>query len=382
MAGLLENPPSRSEAAVPAAVPVSALPQVSDGMVYLPVGQSVEPDSPEFEALLRKNIPPEILPDVLTNWRGVSARTSRLQWLGALLFLLASSAFLYYFFPPTVHEDLVSHGGMVIRDVFPALPFSSPYRPLFNDAAECYKQGDYHKLCRILKPAAEDIIRKKDRASFALVFLYFRSLRKLHKHTGNTAAAALLGDLMKQDPDSPVWAQLHFEFSPRIQSMLDYEQVLQQLNRNPDYRFRIRLHEHNVEIALKRLNHLRQITNRGKFSDAEIRKYREDYDLFEVKLLLSLWLLKGFSAGTVTLPDDEYDPGVFEREKALRIAMKHERSSCEDFWLARLFIAKTLISQDSLLNHICWNGKYHTSRSALEGEINRCEQRLNRRPQP
>ena len=276
MPDLLENPPSRSETSIPAAVPVSALPQVSDGMVYLPSGQSVEPDSPEFEALLRKNLPPEILPDVLTNWRGVSAPTSRLRLFAAILFLLASAASLYYFFPPTVHADLVPHGGMVIRDAFPVLPFSSPYRQLFNEAAECFKHGDHHKLCRILKPAAEEIIRNRDRASFALVSLYFRSLRKLLKHTsGNSAAAGLLADLMKQEPDDPTWAQYYFEFSPRIRNMLDYEQVSKHLQ-NPDYRLQMRLHIHNAEIALKQLNNLRQITNRGKFSDAEIRKYQED----------------------------------------------------------------------------------------------------------
>ena len=382
MAGLLDNPPSRSNAAISPAVPDSAFPQVLDGAVYLPVGKSIQPDSPEFEALLRTNLPAEMVPDVLTNWRGVSARTTRLQWFGAILSLLASAAFLYYFFPPTVHADLLPHGGMVIRDAFPALPFSSPYRLLFNEAAEYYKHGDHHKLCRILKPAAEEIIRKKDRASFALVSLYFRSLHKLHKNTqGNTAAAVLLSDLMKQEPDDPTWAQYYFEFSPRIRNMLDYEQVSRQL-RDPDYRLGMRLHIHNAEIALKQLNNLRQITNHGKFTDAEIRKYQEDYDLFEVKLLLSLWLLKGVSTGSVTLPDNEYDPGVFEREKALRIAVKHEDSPCEDFWLARLFIAKTLISQDSLLNHIYWNGQYRTSADVLKQEIQNCEQRLNRRQQP
>ena len=78
---------------MPAAVPESAVPRVMDGAVYLPAGRPVEPESPEFEALLRKNLPPEIVPDVLTNWRGVSARTSRLQWLGAGLVLVASGRF-------------------------------------------------------------------------------------------------------------------------------------------------------------------------------------------------------------------------------------------------------------------------------------------------
>ena len=383
MADLLDNPLSRREISMPAAVPESAVPKVMDGAVYLPVGRLVEPGSPDFEALLRKNLPPEVVPDVLTNWRGVSARTSRLQWLGAVLFLLASAAFLYYFFPPAVHEDLVPHGGMVIKDVFPSLPLSSPYRALYHEAAECYRRGDHHKLCRILKPAAEEIIRKQDRASFSLVSLYFRSLRKLLKNTpGNTAAALLLNDLMKMEPDEPAWAQFHFELSPRIRTMLDYGQVARKLQQDPDYRLLMPLHKNNVKIALKQLNHLRQITNSGKFSDAELRKYREDYDLFEMKLLLSMWLLEGVSTGNVSLPDNEFDLGVFEREKALRIAMKHEKSSCKDFWQARLFIAKTLISQDSLMNHIYWNGMYHKSQAALIQEIDNCEERLKGRNQP
>lgn len=383
MAGLLENPPIRSESSVSDGVPPSALPRVMDGTVYLPPGHPVEPDGPEFEALLRKNLPPEIAPEVVTNWRGVSARTSRMQWLGAVLFLLASAIFLYCLFPPAVHDDPVPHSGLVILDSFPALPFSSPYRSLYSEAAAYFKRGDYNRLCRILKPAAEEIVRTGRSESYALVSLYFKAVRKLYENrAGNTAAAVLLGELMNQEPDNPVWAQFHFELSPRIQSMLDYEQVTRRLRQNSDYRVRIRLHLHDVDVALRQLNNLRRITHPGKFSAAELKKYQEDYDLFEVKLLLSRWLLSGTAAGLPVLPDNEYDPGVFEREKALRIAMKHEKSSCEDFWLARLFIAKTLLSQDSMFNHIYWKGQYHTSQNALKREIEICEQRLNRRKRP
>ena len=380
MAGMLENPPSRSGAAIPEAVPASALPRVTDGTVYLPAGQTVAPESPEFEVLLRKNLPPEILPDVLTNWRGVSARTSRLRLFAAILFLLASAALLYYLFPPAVHQDLVPHGGVMIRDRSEGLPFASAFRSLYRDAADGYDRGDYHTVCRRLKPAAEQIARAGDSKSYALVFLYFKALRQLHKSkSGDSHAAALLGDLMKNDPDNPAWAQFHFEFSPRICSVLDYERVARLLHQDPSFRSSIRLQLHNADIALKNLDNLRSITNPAKFSEAELKKYQEDYDLFEVKLRLSRWLLQGSAAGLPVLPDNEHDPGVFEREKALRIAMKHENSACEDFWRARLFLAKTLIDQDSPLNHIYWKGRYHTTRDALKREIQNCEQRLKRK---
>ena len=375
MADLMENPPSRREAAAPEVVPSSALPQVTDGIVYLPAGQPVKPDSTEFESLLRKNLPPEILPDVMTNWRGISARTNCLQLLAAVFALLASAVSLYYFFPPTVHEDLVSHGGLEIQNPFSA----SPFRSLYREACRSYEQGDYHSVCRILKPEVEEIIRKKDRDSYSLVFLYFQTMGKIHNRTGNPYAAMRLGELMQQDPDTPAWAQFHFELSPRIQSAIDYEQVSRSLSQDAAFRSRLKLYLHDNDIALKHLDNLRRITNPGKFSASELKKYQEDYDLFEIKLLLSRWLLKGCSAGTPTLPDNEYDPGVFEREKALRLAMKHQDSACEDFWRARLFIAKKLIAQDSFLNHIYWNGLYHTSLDALKLEIQKCEQRLKER---
>ena len=45
-------------------------------------------------------------------------------------------------------------------------------------------------------------------------------------------------------------------------------------------------------------------------------------------------------------------------------------------------IVKTLISQDSLMNHIYWNGRYHTSKAVLQQEIDNCEERLKGRNQP
>ena len=375
MADLLENPPSRSGSAVPEAVPASALPRVADGIVYLPAGQPVEPESPEFEVLLRKNLPQEILPDVLSNWRGVSARTSRLRLFAAVLFLLASGAFFYYLFPPAVHPDLAQHGGLEIRFIGPSLPYSSPYRSLNREAAAAFECGDYNTVCKMLKSDVEKIIRTGDRKSYILAFRYFQAVRQLHGKSGDREAAVLLGDLMKNDPDTPAWAQFHFELSPRIRSVLDYEQVKYRLYQNSGYRSDIEVHRHDADIGLKELDNLRTITNRGKFAEDELKKYLEDYDLYQVKLLLSAWLLKGFPK----LPDNENDPGVAEREDALRIARKHEVSSCTDFWRARLFIAETLIKKDSLLNHIYWKGRYHTSKDALENEKQKCLERLKER---
>lgn len=365
---------------MPETVPDSVLPQVRDGAVYLPSGHPVEPGSPEFEAVLRKTLPPEMLPDVLTNWRGLSSRITRLQWLAAFLFLLASAALLYYLFPPVVHEKLAPHDGLSIRDLSSSLPFASPYRSLYQKGVSCFECGDYHQLCRIFRPVVEQIVRTRDRDSYALAFLYFKALRKLQDNrSGNNHASGLLAELMQQDPDNPAWAQFYFELSPRIRSMMDYEQMARRLHQDSSWRSMTRLHLHNVDLALKQLDLLRKTTNSGKFSAGELKKYYDDYDLIEVKLLLTRWLLAGTAEGLPVLPDNQYDPGVSERENALRIAMKHENSSCEDFWLVRLFIARTLISQDSLFNHIYWNGEYHTSLDALKHEISICEERLNRR---
>ncbi len=100
--------PADHSAAVPSTVS-SALPQVLDDAVYLPAGRQIAAESEEFDSLLRRHLPAEILPDVLTNWRGVSARTSRLRLFAAVLFLLVSAALLYYFFPAAVHPLSLIH---------------------------------------------------------------------------------------------------------------------------------------------------------------------------------------------------------------------------------------------------------------------------------
>ena len=376
MADMLENPPARKEYADTEIVPDSALPQVTDGAVYLPAGRPIEPESPEFEALLRKSLPSEILPDVLSNWRGVSARTSRLQLFAAILFLLASAAFLYWFFPPVVHQDLAPYGGLEIRNTCPASPFSSSYRSLNREAAAAYDRGDYHKVCSILRSSVEKIVRNGDRESYILAFRYFQAVRKLHGDKGVPAAAGLLDELMRKDPDTPAWAQFRFELTPRIRAVLDYEQVAQRLRQNPEYRSGVKLRLHDVKIAMDALGQLRRITNKKKFSEAEWEKHHEAYDLYEVKLLLSKWLLKGFPKG---LPDNENDPGVAEREDALKIAGKHEDSRCEDFWRARLFIVETLISKDSWRNWIYWNHQVHKTLDALKAEKQKCLERLKER---
>ena len=81
------------------------------------------------------------------------------------------------------------------------------------------------------------------------------------------------------------------------------------------------------------------------------------------------------------MPDNENDPGVADREAALRIALKREDSSCKDFWQARLFIAETLCGHDSLFNNIYWHGAYWKTKDRLKQEIGDCRERLNGRKQ-
>ena len=83
------------------------------------------------------------------------------------------------------------------------------------------------------------------------------------------------------------------------------------------------------------------------------------------------------------MPDNRDDPGVFEREKALKIALKHRDSGFRDFCEARLFIAETLCEHDDIglnklkLNEVYWNGAYRKSLEELKQEIKDCRERLN-----
>ena len=366
-------------AACPAPSEKSDLVRVMDGVVYLPEGKLIASDSCEFEQLLRKNLPPEISADVLAQWHGISSRTTRLQYLAAMLFFLGAAAFLYFFFPKTRHEELNPQGSMEIVNISGSLRSNSPYRGDYERARTAFEHGNYHDAVQILKSNVADIIRTADRDSDRILFLYFESLRRING--SNAEVAAQLRVLRDSDMDNPVWAQFAFELDPRICRMRNYAEVRANL-RNPAYRNALRTYLYEADYALKQLRILRSLVNPSKFSEQQLKKYREHFDLFEVQLLLSHWLLTGTGAGRPTLPDNLDDPGVDDREKALRLALKHEKAACEDFWLARRFIAETLCSQDSFFNHIYWNGQYLKTKERLIREMEICNQRLNPRETP
>ena len=135
-----------SEGAFPAMV------KVLDGAVYLPEGRPLAADSPEFELLLRKYLPPEIAPDIVAQWRGESGKTTRLQWLVSWFLLFAAAGFLYYFFPKTRLDALRPMDNMKIVNLSPRLRSSSPYRGDYERAQEAFKKGNYNESVRILKP--------------------------------------------------------------------------------------------------------------------------------------------------------------------------------------------------------------------------------------
>ena len=192
----------------------------------------------------------------------------------------------------------------------------------------------------------------------------------------------MLQELIRLDPDNPNWLEFDFDLNPRIRRVLDYEEVRKKII-SPEGLIYLRRYPHDIKYALSRLAQLKRTAGPPKYTKAEMEKKREFFDLCSVKLLLSSWLLKGYSAGKSVLPDNRDDPGVSEREKALQIALKHRDSSCRDFWIARLFIAETLCEHDGFglnklkLNEIYWNGAYRKSLDELNQEIRDCRERLN-----
>ena len=355
---------------------------VMDGAVYLPEGRTVAVESREFDQLLRKNLPPDIAVDVMAQWHGVSRHASRLQWAVSLVCLLAAFSALYYFFPKTGFDELKEHGGMEIRDLSGPLPVNSPYRSAFDAACRAYSEGNNNAVCRILGPSVEEIIRTGDRKSDRILSLYFKAVRKNQKGgLGSGKAAGLLRKLISQDPDNPNWLEFDFDLNPRIRRVLDYEDVRRKIL-SPEGRIYLGRYPYDVDYALTQLAELKRTAGPPKYTQAEMVTKREFFDLCEVKLLLSGWLLKGYSVGKI-LPDNRDDPGVYEREKALRIALKHRDSAFRDFWKARLFIAETLCEHDGFglnklkLNDIYWNGAYRNSLDELKQEIRNCRERLN-----
>ena len=282
MSDLLENPPSRRDLRV-STVPDSALPQVIDGAVYLPVGHPVAADSEEFDQLLRQHLPPDISTDVMGQLHGISRQASRLQWIVSLVCLLAAFGLLYYFFPKTGFDELKEHEGMKIRDLSDPLPVNSPYRSAFEAACQAYSKGNYHAVCRILGPGVEEIVRNGDRRSDRVLGLYFMAVRKNQKGGfGSGKAAGLLQELIRQDPDNPNWQEFDFDLNPRIRRVLDYEDVRRKIL-SPEGRIYLNRYPHDVTFALSRLARLSRTAGPPKYTKAEMAAKREFFDLCNVK---------------------------------------------------------------------------------------------------
>lgn len=385
MSDLLEKKTSRSDLPV-STVPDTALPQVLDGAVYLPAGHPVATESEEFDQLLRQHLPQDIAADVMGQWHGVSPRASRLQWIVSLVCLLAAFALLYFYFPNTRLEKLKEHEGMEIRDFSEVLPLFSPYSSAYSAAAREFNQGNYHAVCQFLEKPVKKIIQTGDKTADRVLVLYFMAVRENQKGKSGSMAAEeavrMLQKLIERFPDNPNWRQFEFVLNPRISRVMEYEQIGRTLD-DPQFsrsstgmNFILRRLGDSA-FALDRLADLKSMTKGPKYTSREVERLQEAFDLYEVKLRLSRWLLKGYETGKSSLPDNEEDPGVLEREDALKLALKHQHSNCRDFWEARLFIAKILCRYDVLFNDIYWNGEYHKTKASLEQEIKDCRERLN-----
>jgi|GEM_PF-3464822 len=383
MADRQENPLSRQEFPLSDTTQHSTVPRTLDDAVYLPESRRIDPAGPEFEQLLQQNLPAEIAPDVMARWRGLTRRPTRLQWFGAVFFLLAAGVLLWYFFPRTVHAAPVQQRDMEIADIFPKLRSNSPYRGDYDRAEAAFRRGDYHEVVKILKPCTMEIIRSdSQRESGKLLYLYFGAVQQLKSNSGGSREIVeQLRSLRENDPDNPVWAQFAFKLDPRVRRARDYQSVRRQLRQNPAYRRLRKHHLDEVEHALKELRNLRGLANPAKYSAAKLKQYRENFDLYEIQLRLSRWLLLGSERGA-SLPDNRDDPGVSDRETALGIAQKYPNTPIADFWQARRFIAITLCEEDSLFNHIYWNGEFQKTQDSLKREIEICDQRLNRKAMP
>ncbi len=193
MADRLENPPAAGNPQFPEKRLSAAVPRMLDDAVYLPESSRIDPAGPEFEQLLRQNLPAEAAPDVIAQWKGLSRRPTRLQWVAAVIFLLAAGFLLWYFFPPLVYPVPVRLGGMEIADKFPNLRSSSPYRRDFDRAWTAFRNGNYCETAEILKPCAAEIIRSRSpHTDGKLLYLYFQSIRERKAGGGKMEAVGEL----------------------------------------------------------------------------------------------------------------------------------------------------------------------------------------------
>ncbi|MBR0458713.1 MAG: hypothetical protein IJJ26_05720 [Victivallales bacterium] len=355
----------------------------------LPTGREVATGTSEELQVFAKTVPPDIA-QVLTA-PPVADGHSPLQLIFAICFLFLLGVLVWHQFPrelpPPPPTPVVNTNGL------PSVPRKDPLFALHQKANQLYSDNQYAECAELLNPHISDILKQQDHTHDRILAIFFDSVRKgVVPPSIRANAIASSQKKAEQNPDNIDWLLLSIHL--KAQHLIDYHSLYANLQRG-EYLENGSLgrqkYFNDLRIVRQTLSRLSstirarttELDQRGDTRDKALKDLLR-LRLVEAKLLTAQWMLRG-GQGSARFPDDDGDPGVYDRERALQLTRhpvpgfndNSQNLSIDFLWL-RLFLANTVYTQaEGLFNQFLWNNRTHFSRSALKEEIERLSDRIN-----
>ena len=363
----------------------STIRPIVSSLPALPCSTPVPTDSTEMHLTVAKVFPDEVSRALLAEHQAPRGH-SPLQLLFAMLCLCGSAYVFWLFFP---HANPAGTPLKTTEIETVSIQKKSPYYDLAVEAQTLFKAGNYGDCARLLRPHIPDLLKQRtDVSNDRLLLLFIDAVRigPIDKETRRFAVNTVRRQA-RDFPDHVEWQVLLLFLTE--DAYLDYERLYRNIWRG-DY---LDFFWQNRSInAIHRI--LDQVRTLIKSCDQtilvnpqrkeQLTKARLNLRFIQASLLTSQWMLIG-GKGKTNFPDDFGDPGVYEREEALRIT--HHPSPGYgpqglpipiDFLRLRLFLARRVLEQSGqLFNSFQWNGQRHNNQDELRRETDALQRQIN-----
>ncbi|MBS1369156.1 MAG: hypothetical protein HPZ91_04275 [Lentisphaeria bacterium] len=328
----------------------------AQGEIYLPETRKIAPDSPEFIEVVSGSLPREVSAVVTEHYAAARHGYRRIEILAILVALLGVVWFIYLYYPKAMSALPFKFEW---RYSGPRFPTDSPYIEDYRQARIHFDADHYATAIRVVKgPLSrmeERILPRQDE----LFYIYFASCEGAEERKEWAGAVSWARRLVGEQPDNLQWRYFLVLSQRRgLGSCEDFLAGLQKGEMKDNWEWKLL----EVDQALKALQALE-----GKIG--HLRKPLPDQErvitqltLLKAELLTLKWMLEG-GKGTARFPDDLGQPGVDAREKAWQFCAGRK---LEPFLKLQIFILKVLLEQDSIMNHIYWNGKECKTKKDLQ----------------
>lgn len=355
--------------------------------IKLPRGRQLHGEPEVQRQVMQRTLPPDISADLFEMLQVEDRGNNLLQFLIFFAALAVILVLMWFCFPrPGGPDEFVK--DPVAKIETSALPKNNKFYELEKQAEKYYADGMYVKCAQLIVDNLEEFLDDRSGQYDRLLYFFLDSVRM-----GNfpkqdqicRKARTAVNTVAARHRDEIKWELMRLSLN--CQEFHDPNYLLKDLRRGKYVNEWRELFE-NGRHTLSTLEHLigqREMKLRAGEVTAEMLDEYIMLKVFQVKILVGLWMLEG-GEGKADFADGlESSPGVRWREEAWQISgepdevnsiLGNNKRRPLEFLEIRRFILKTLISQKEFWKPCYWNGERRWTDADLQNELNRLNEQL------